>query len=96
MLTGQERGLVLLGAGFVVPVLVAAVAFGWHDFMHWVFTSNDGYLGANGVLGYTLHRGLVQTTWFVLANVAIVALCVAAGRGGGGTTPTSGSGSSPG
>jgi hypothetical protein len=76
----RARGLVLLGAGFVVPVLVAAVAFGWHDFMHWVFTSNDGYLGANGVLGYTLHRGLVQTTWFVLANVAIVALCVAAAR----------------
>ena len=76
----RARGLALLAAGFLVPVLIVAVAFGWHDFTHWVFTSNDGYLDANGVLGYALHRGLVQTTWFVLANVAIVGLCVAAAR----------------
>jgi hypothetical protein len=73
-------GWLLLGAGFVVPIVVAALGFGWHDFMHWVFTSNEGYLDANGVVGYVLHRGLVQTLWFVLANLAIVGLCVAAAR----------------
>ena len=76
----RARGLAWLGAGFAVPILIAALAFGWHDFMHWVFTSNEGYLDANGVLGYVLHRGLVQTTWFVLANIAIVGLCIAAAR----------------
>ena len=76
----RARGLAWLGAGFAVPILIAALAFGWHDFMHWVFTSNEGYLDANGVLGYVLHRGLVQTMWFVLANIAIVGLCIAAAR----------------
>jgi len=78
--TRLTTGWTLLAAGFVVPVVVAALAFGWHDFVHWVFTSNEGYLDANGVVGYVLHRGLVQTLWFLLANLAVVVLCVLAAR----------------
>lgn len=72
--------LARLGFGFVAPVALAAVGFGVHDFLTWVFTGNGGYLDVGGTLGFTLHRGLTQTLWFVLANLALVGLAVIAAR----------------
>ncbi|HEY2813405.1 MAG TPA: glycosyltransferase family 39 protein [Acidimicrobiales bacterium] len=78
----RERlsGLIRLGVAFVVPIAIAAVAFGWHDFMFWVFTGNGGYLDANGSWGVAANRGLASTGIFLGANVAAFLLVIAAAR----------------
>ena len=79
-LRDRARRLALLGAGFAAPIVAAALAFGVHDFVTWVFTGNGGYLSLGGATGYVIHLGLRQTLWFALANVALVGLAVAAFR----------------
>jgi hypothetical protein len=76
----RARRLALLGAGVAAPIVVATLALGGSDFVHWVFTGNAGYLATGGSVGFTIHRGLVQTLWFVLANVALVGLAALAWR----------------
>ncbi len=70
----RGRGLVTLAIAYALPVLVAALIFGWHDFFRWVFTSNRAYLDSQGVLGYALRLGLSQTGWFLLGSAALVLL----------------------
>jgi hypothetical protein len=72
----RVRGLGLLAVGFLASIAFAAVLFGAHDFLRWVFTGDTGYLDGGGALGYSVHLGLRQTLWFVLANVAVVTLAV--------------------
>jgi Dolichyl-phosphate-mannose-protein mannosyltransferase len=81
---GRSRGrrLATLAAATVAPIALAAALFGPHDFLTWVFTGNGGYLGVGGALGYVVHRGLVQTLWFVLANIGLVVLALVATRAG--------------
>ncbi len=68
------RGLAALGVAFLVPILAAAALFGVHDFFYWVFTSNGGYLDAQGVMGYALRLGARRTEWFLLGSGALVLL----------------------
>jgi 4-amino-4-deoxy-L-arabinose transferase-like glycosyltransferase len=68
------RGLVALGVAFVVPIVVATLVFGPHDFLFWVFTSDRGYLDASGVLGYALELGARQTGWFLFGSAGLVLL----------------------
>src|SRR5204863_164761 len=42
--TRRGRGLIVLGAAFVVPIFIVAVAFGPRDLAHWVFTGNGAYV----------------------------------------------------
>jgi hypothetical protein len=74
----RARGLVLLAASFVIPILAVAAVMGFHDFFFWVFTGNGGYLDASGVLGYALGLGARQTAWFVVGHVVIIGLAVLA------------------
>ena len=68
------HGLLVIGSAFVAPIVLAAVVFGPHDFISWVFTSNGGYLDAQGVLGYALTLGARQTGWFLFGSMALVVL----------------------
>jgi len=70
----RGRGLALLGAAFVVPIAVAALAFGPHDFVHWVFTGNGGYVDVRGAVGYALSNGVARTAWFLFGSAALVGL----------------------
>jgi hypothetical protein len=70
----RGRGLMVLGAAFVAPIVVAAIAFGPHDFVHWVFTGNGGYVDVRGALGYVLSNGASRTGWFLLGSAALVVL----------------------
>ncbi|HEX2381589.1 MAG TPA: glycosyltransferase family 39 protein, partial [Acidimicrobiales bacterium] len=72
----RMRGLVRLGAAFVIPVVVAAVLFGWGDFMFWVFTGTGGYLDASGSWGVATNRGLASTAIFLGANFAALLLVI--------------------
>jgi 4-amino-4-deoxy-L-arabinose transferase-like glycosyltransferase len=74
------RGLVQLGVAFVLPIAVAALLFGWHDFMFWVFTGTGGYLDASGSWGVAANRGLASTGIFLGANVAALLLVIGAVR----------------
>jgi hypothetical protein len=76
----RARRLMVLGAGFVAPILVATLVLDGSAFLHWVFTGNGGYLGTGGAVGFVIHRGLVQTLWFLLANIALVTLAALASR----------------
>jgi hypothetical protein len=76
----RNRGLALLAVGFLAPIVVAGSLFGAHDFFRWVFTGDTGYLDTGGAVGYSVHLGLRQTLWFVLANIALVGLAAAAWR----------------
>ena len=64
----------MIGSAFVAPIALAAVVFGPHDFISWVFTSNGGYLDAQGVLGYALTLGARETGWFLFGSMALVVL----------------------
>ena len=70
----RGRGLALLGGAFLVPVAVAGVVFGPHDFVHWVFTSNGGYLDVSGAVGYAFSNGIARTGWFLFGTAALVLL----------------------
>jgi hypothetical protein len=70
----KARGLVLLAVAFAIPLVVAAVVFGPHDFAHWVFTSNGGYVDVSGAVGYAFSNGLARTAWFLLGTCAFVIL----------------------
>jgi 4-amino-4-deoxy-L-arabinose transferase-like glycosyltransferase len=76
----RARALVVLGVAFVVPIVVAAVAFGPHDFVHWVFTGNGGYLDVSGALRYVLSNGAARTGWFLLGSAALIILLPSAWR----------------
>ncbi len=68
------RGLLALGVAFAVPLVVAAIVFGPHDFVFWVFTGNGGYVDVRGVVGYALALGARQTGWFLFGSAALVVL----------------------
>ena len=74
------RGLIRLGVAFVVPIVVAALLFGWSDFMFWVFTGTGGYLDASGSWGVAASRGVANTAIFLGANVAALLLVIGAVR----------------
>jgi hypothetical protein len=76
----RARGLAVLAASFAVPILVVAAAFGFHDFVFWVFTGNGGYLDASGIWGYVASLGARQTGWFLFGQAALVALAVVSVR----------------
>jgi len=76
----RVRGLVRLGIAFVVPIGVAALLFGWGDFMFWVFTGTGGYLDASGSWGVAANRGLASTAIFLGANVAALVLVIVGAR----------------
>lgn len=68
------RGLLVLAGAFVLPIALAAVAFGPHDFVHWVFTANGGYVDVSGAFGYAFSNGLARTGWFLFGSAALVVL----------------------
>jgi len=74
------RGLVRLGAAFVVPIAVAALVFGWGDFFFWVFTGTGSYLDASGSWTVALGRALGSSGIFLGANVAALLLVIGAVR----------------
>ena len=73
-LPSRIRSLAVLGLGCAAPILIAALGFGWHDFVYWVFTGNDSYLDVSGALGFTARLGLLQTGLFLVAHVAVIVL----------------------
>lgn len=76
----RASGLALLGAGLAVPIALAALVFGVQPFVHWVFTSNEAYLGVSGVVGFVAGVGFRETAGFVIAHVAVLALAAWAWR----------------
>jgi Dolichyl-phosphate-mannose-protein mannosyltransferase len=68
------RSVLLLGAAFAGPLVLAALVFGPHDFTFWVFTGNGGYVDISGVVGYTLALGARQTAWFIFGSAALIVL----------------------
>jgi len=76
----RARRLVTLGLGAAAPIVVAFLALDGSAFLHWVFTGNGGYLGTGGAVGFVVHRALIQTLWFLLATIALVALAALAAR----------------
>jgi 4-amino-4-deoxy-L-arabinose transferase-like glycosyltransferase len=76
----RARGLVVLAGSFVVPILLAAAVFGFHDFVFWVFTGNGGYLDASGIWGYVAALAARQTGWFLFGQAALVAFAVVSVR----------------
>ena len=89
----QSSGMAFLAAAFAAPVLAAALLFGWHPFVRWVFTSNGGYLDGSGGPGNVLRLGLSQSAWFASGALpARAAPTVRLAAGIGATTSSSGSG----
>lgn len=76
----RVRGLVVLAAGTLVPLVFAAVWFGPRNFVFWVFTSNEGYLDAGGAWGYVAREALRMTLSVAVLNVALLALLPVAWR----------------
>jgi Dolichyl-phosphate-mannose-protein mannosyltransferase len=76
----RPRLLVLLGVAFTLPIVFAAVVFGPHDFVHWVFTGNGDYVDVSGALGYALSNGAARTGWFLVGSAALVVLLSLAWR----------------
>ena len=74
------RRLGVLGLAFVVPIVVAALVFGVHNFVFWVWTGNGGYLSPGVGIGYLWRLGLHNTGFFVRANVALLVLAALAWR----------------
>jgi hypothetical protein len=68
------RSVLILGAAFAIPLVIAALVFGPHDFTFWVFTGNGGYVDVHGVVGYTIALGARQTGWFIFGSAALVVL----------------------
>ncbi len=78
--TRRASGLGLLAAGMAGPLVLAALVFGAQPFVHWVFTSNEAYLGVSGVVGFVLGVGFRETGGFVIAHVAVLTLAAWAWR----------------
>ncbi len=74
----RARGLAVLAIAFAVPILLAALIFGFHDFFFWVFTGSGGYLDASGVLGYAAGLGAKNTGWFLFGSAALIVLAASA------------------
>jgi Glycosyltransferase family 87 len=74
------RGLGVLGLSFLVPIVVAALVFGVHDFVFWVWTGNGGYLSPGVGIDYLWRLGLHNTGSFMRANVALLVLAGLAWR----------------
>lgn len=68
----RGRGLIVLGVAFAIPIVAAAMVFGPHDFTHWVFTGNGGYVDVSGAVGYAFSNGLARTAWFCLGSAALL------------------------
>jgi hypothetical protein len=76
----RASGLGLLFAGLAAPLVVAALVFGPRPFVHWVFTSNETYLGVSGVVGFVMGVAFRETGGFVISHVALLALAAWAWR----------------
>lgn len=70
----RGRGLAVLGVTFLLPIVAAAIAFGPHDFVHWVFTGNGGYVDVSGAVGYAVSNAAARTGWFLVGSAALVVL----------------------
>jgi hypothetical protein len=70
----RRRGLIELAAAFVAVIGAAALVFGVHNFVFWVFTGNGSYLNASGALGYAWHEGSHKTWTFLQGHLVLVAL----------------------
>jgi 4-amino-4-deoxy-L-arabinose transferase-like glycosyltransferase len=73
-------GVLRLSAAFVVPIALAAVLFGWSDFLFWVFTGTGSYLDASGSWSVVLGRGASGTGVFLAANLGAFLLVLGAWR----------------
>ena len=73
-------GLLRLGAAFTLPVVLAAIVFGWSDFSFWVFTGTGSYLDASGSWSVVLGRGASGTGVFLAANLGAFLLVIGAWR----------------
>src|SRR2546421_497728 len=62
--TRRASGLAALAAGMAAPLVLAALAFGVQPFVHWVFTSNETYLGVSGVIGFVMGVAFRETAGF--------------------------------
>ena len=69
-----------LAAAVVLPITVAAIAFGWSDFFFWVFTGTGSYLDASGSWSVVLGRGASGTAVFLVANLGASLLVLGAWR----------------
>jgi hypothetical protein len=78
--TRRGSGVALLAAGMAAPLALAALAFGVQPFVHWVFTSNETYLGVSGVVGFVMGVAFRETAGFVIAHVAVLVLAAWAWR----------------
>ena len=70
----------LLFAGLAAPLVIAALVFGPQPFVHWVFTSNETYLGVSGVVGFVAGVAFRETAGFVVAHLALLLLAAWAWR----------------
>jgi len=69
-----RRGLLSAAVWFVVPIAVAALWFGVHDFVTWVFNDSNGYLDPSGSWLVSIRRGVVWTLIFLAANLGAAML----------------------
>ena len=69
-----RRGVVRVLAWSAVPVVVAALWFGVHDFLTWVFNDSNGYLDPSGSWFVSLQRGIEWTAIFAAANLGAALL----------------------
>lgn len=71
--TGHRiRGVLVLVLGTALPIVAAALVFGPHDFVFWVFTGNEGYLDPGGAWGLVLARMAATAGVFLLLNLPLV------------------------
>ncbi len=76
----RMKGLVRLGAAFVLPIALAAAIFGWNDFFFWVFTGTGSYLDPSGSWSVAFGRGLWGGFMFLCANLGALILVIGAWR----------------
>lgn len=66
-----RRGVLEALAGFAVPLVLAALAFGAGDFVYWILLGNGSYLDVGRSVWYVLGMLLAMTAGFVLLNLPI-------------------------
>ena len=76
----RAKGTLRLAAAFVLPIGIAAVVFGWSDFIFWVFTGTGGYLDPSGSWSVAVGRGAWASFVFLGANLGAVILVIGAWR----------------
>jgi 4-amino-4-deoxy-L-arabinose transferase-like glycosyltransferase len=69
-----RRGVLRAALWFVAPIALAALWFGTHDFVSWVFNDSNGYLDPSGSWLTSIRRGVVWTLIFIAANLGAAML----------------------